>query len=647
MLKDEGFLGVSIIYITQGDLVGQRCTRGAVAGHFDAVGTQNLLGARNAALATAGSHTHAGGVLEFINRYVLAVADHSEQGLHVHILTVADEGFAFLRIGEGSQVQRLGIALLEDEALHLIQVIHLGRLYASHIGLVVFLENLLDDALAHLGAIVIHQEDFLALFHLIFHGQVDHILALVVAENGQTRAVVHTLHTADALVIIDDGHRRCGGLGDGTLRTCEGTGIAGEAVEAVDLHIGFQRHALIIGDAGLVEQTHRALLRVDILAGNFQIVLIGEAEAQFLSHLIGHLLATEHGTGALADTNGITGAIHVAAEYRASLHEQLVIGNQTGADVDDVDVVNHLLGARDGLEILALGNHGARDSGVVLVGNRADEHVRRHDGDTQTAHAVGLHGETALVVHTLDDGLDGCASLHGLIAGEVADVAGTHGEHALAQQGVLLVHHLLEDGSSVNTGHVIVLEHRHERHGTRGHYQMVGIDVAHLLGDDILQGNTPALEQIPHGVVEQDAVMVVAGECLGDVKTAHTTELLLLLEEEELMGLHIELTTLGRVVVHHDIGDSQCRELLAASQSGRAAADDGDRGLVNPGLAGCTGLALGHVVLRNLAHLFHAVNAGDADAAHLTVNKHFTCTALADTALQTAVAARGAVAVHN
>ena len=187
------------------------------------------------------------------------------------------------------------------------------------------------------------------------------------------------------------------------------------------------------------------------------------------------------------------------------------------------------------------------------------------------------------MVHTLDDGLDGCSGLHGLVTGEVSDVTGTHGEHAFAQQGVLLVHHLLEHRCGVNTRNIIVLKHGHKRHGTSGHNQMVGVDIAYLLGDDVLQGDTATFEQIPHGIVEQDAIVVVAGECFGYVKATHATELLLLLKEEELVGLHIELASLGSVVVHHNVGDSQCGELLAACQSGRAAADDGNRGLVNLG----------------------------------------------------------------
>ena len=121
---------------------------------------------------------------------------------------------------------------------------------------------------------------------------------------------------------------------------------------------------------------------------------------------------------------------------------------------------------------------------------------------------------------------------------------------------MLLIHHLLEHSRRVHTGHIVVLKCRHKGHGTRGHYQMVSIDIANLLGDDILQGDAAAFEQVPHGIVEQDAVMAVACKGLGDVKTAHATKLLLLLKEEELVGLHIELTTLGSIVVHHDVGNA-------------------------------------------------------------------------------------------
>ena len=44
VLKHVGLLALTIVHIAQGDLVGQRGTGCAVAGHFDAVCAQNLLG---------------------------------------------------------------------------------------------------------------------------------------------------------------------------------------------------------------------------------------------------------------------------------------------------------------------------------------------------------------------------------------------------------------------------------------------------------------------------------------------------------------------------------------------------------------------------------------------------------------------------
>ena len=90
-----------------------------------------------------------------------------------------------------------------------------------------------------------------------------------------------------------------------------------------------------------------------------------------MGHLVGDLFATQHGAGAFADADGIAGTIGVEAEDLASFHQQLVVGDKAGADVDDVDVVDDLLGARDGLEVLALGDDGARDACVVGVGDGA------------------------------------------------------------------------------------------------------------------------------------------------------------------------------------------------------------------------------------------------------------------------------------
>ena len=119
--------------------------------------------------------------------------------------------------------------------------------------------------------------------------------------------------------------------------------------------------------------------------------------------------------GALADAYGVAHAVDVVAEEFLALGEQLAVGHQTGADVDDVDVVYDLLGAGYSLEVLALGYDGACDAGLVFVGDGAHQRVARHYGYAETAHTVGLHGEAAFAGHGLDDSLYGGSGLHALI----------------------------------------------------------------------------------------------------------------------------------------------------------------------------------------------------------------------------------------
>ena len=212
-----------------------------------------------------------------------------------------------------------------------------------------------------------------------------------------------------------------------------------------------------------------------------------------------------------------------------------------------------------------------------------------------------------------------------------------------------MVHHLLEHGGGVYARYVVVLEGRHERHGTRGDHEMLGINVSYFASDDVLDGHTTAFQQIPNGGVQQDAFVVVAGKGFGDVETTHSAEFLLLLKEEKLVGLHVELTADVGVVIDHDIADAEGVELLAAGQSRRTSADDGNLGLVNFHLSGLLLLGFGKDVgfLVDAAHFLHAIDFGDADTAHDTVYEHLTGTALADAAVEASVAAVERVAVDG
>jgi hypothetical protein len=70
--------------------------------------------------------------------------------------------------------------------------------------------------------------------------------------------------------------------------------------------------------------------------------------------------------------------------------------------------------------------------------------------------------------------------------------------------------------------------------------------------------------------------VVVAGQGRGNVETPHPAKLLLLLEEEELVGLHQKLTSDLVVVVDYDVVDPVLVQYLAGCKPGRSGTDNGD-----------------------------------------------------------------------
>ncbi len=143
--------------------------------------------------------------------------------------------------------------------------------------------------------------------------------------------------------------------------------------------------------------------------------------------------------------------------------------------------------------------------------------------------------------------------------------------------------------------------------------------------------------------------MVVASQGLGDVEATHAAEFLLLLEKEELVCLHVELTTDVGVVVDDDVADAEGVELLAAGETCGTGTDDGDLGLVDLHLAGLLLLGLGKdgVLLVDAAHFLDAIDFGDADTADFAIDQHLAGTALTDAAVEASVAAVERVAVDG
>ena len=137
-------------------------------------------------------------------------------------------------------------------------------------------------------------------------------------------------------------------------------------VYAQNLHVGYTVYLSDITDReSLIEQQRRKSEEL-------------EALTQRLAKANAELEAYVRQAEALSDyeeQRRIARAIHVASKHRAALHEQLVVRDEARTDVDDVDIVNHALGTRNGLEILALGNHGTGNASVVLVGDSTDEHM--------------------------------------------------------------------------------------------------------------------------------------------------------------------------------------------------------------------------------------------------------------------------------
>ena len=227
-----------------------------------------------------------------------------------------------------------------------------------------------------------------------------------------------------------------GDFGDGALRAGERAGVAGKTVEAVG-HDERLLQTVAAGTVGLFEHAHGMLLGIRVILGHGEVVVVVEAHVQGLGDLHGGLFAAQDGTGAFAHAGSVADAVGVQPESDLALFEDEVVGLQTGTYINKVDVFDDLFRARHGLEVLAFGNHCADHAGVVLVGDGLEQRMGSDDGDAETAHAVGLHRESALVVHGLDDGHHFRTRLNRLIRSEVADIAGADGEDAFAEERVL------------------------------------------------------------------------------------------------------------------------------------------------------------------------------------------------------------------
>ena len=211
---------------------------------------------------------------------------------------------------------------------------------------------------------------------------------------------------------------------------------------------------------------------------------------------------------------------------------------------------------------------------------------------------------------------------------------------------MLLIHHLLEHGSGVDSRHVVVFEGWHEGHSTRGHHEILRINVGHLTSNEILHSNAWPFQDIPHCGVQQDAFLAVSCKSFSNIKASHAAIFFLLLKEKELVGLHIELSSDTWITVNDKVINTKGIQLLTTSKSGRACADDSHLGLVDLHRLGCL-LRTGRRLkgdsrkigfMSDGTYLTDAIYSSDTDATHAPVDQHLASAALADAALQRAVA---------
>ena len=152
-----------------------------------------------------------------------------------------------------------------------------------------------------------------------------------------------------------------------------------------------------------------------------------------------------------------------------SFHQQLIVRYQPCTYIYDIYAIQYSFRTRNRFEILTFGNNSPRDSRVISIRDRFQQHVGRHDRYRQTAHPVCLHGETTFFGHPLNNRLHVGPCLHQLVRSQVTDISGSHGQYILSQQRQFVIHHFLDNSRRIYSGQIIIFESRHKRYGPRGH----------------------------------------------------------------------------------------------------------------------------------------------------------------------------------
>ena len=175
------------------------------------------------------------------------------------------------------------------------------------------------------------------------------------------------------------------------------------------------------------------LLRIDVFFGQQKVIVIIQPYTQFHHNLHRRMPSFQYRTGPFTDPDRIPGSKTTSAEHLFSFGEQLIIRNQSGTNINDIDSFDHLFRTRNRTEVFTPGDHRTDDAIMFFIRDCLQQHMRSQNRNSQTPNPVGLNRKSPFPGHRLQNSLDMRSGLHQLIRGQVTDITGTDRQDVFTQ----------------------------------------------------------------------------------------------------------------------------------------------------------------------------------------------------------------------
>ena len=326
-------------------LVAKRSAGSCIANNTYSFVSQHLFHPSDAAFSAAGTHSEARGMFYFINRNKLAFAYSIYNFSKGDIIAMANIHFVAAGVFNRCHHNWPGVIFFQDKTSHIKQAfaLNIECFNTGNISFIRFFKNFLNHSVAKNFALVINQVNFLLFFSEIFNRQKNPVFFRGITKNSKPRALVHTIHATYALFEINLRNGAGGSFCNSSVRTGKFAWIAGETIQAVDLNKRFSVEAFGCWMVRFLNYTVRVLLRIDIFLRNIQVLIVIYIFAHILKDLICNLVAAQYSAGSFADANGIARSVTVTAKNFVSLDNKLIIGNEPGADINNINITDYFL----------------------------------------------------------------------------------------------------------------------------------------------------------------------------------------------------------------------------------------------------------------------------------------------------------------